>query len=120
MPPEVPTPPVGVPAQHTQIGITNLPPAAWTKLTGQQLENVLLRALDLAKAQDDRRFQITKDELAVRHRIRVWTLCVGALVASMGMGAVVYLSSTGHETTAGVIGGALVALVAVFLGKKAL
>ncbi len=109
-----------MPAQYTQINIANPPAAAWTTLSGQQIENVLTNLLELARVQEERRFQLAKSELDTSTRRKLWALGVGATIATLGLGSVVYLSATGHETTAVAIGSVLATLVAVFLGKKAL
>lgn len=120
LPPSVPPPPAGVAPQYTQINITNPPPAAWSNLSRQQTESLLLKVLDLARDQDERRFQLAREHLAAGNRIKMWALVVGALIVPLGLGAVVYLSSTGHDTAAVGILASLATLVGVFVGKKAL
>lgn len=116
----MPAPPSSISTHYTQVNITNLPATAWNKLNASQLEKILLAVLELTKTQDDRRFQLTVTQLESANRSAMHTRYLGAFIAVVGLGAVVYLASIGQAAAATGIGASIATLVAVIIGKKAL
>lgn len=109
-----------MPAQYTQLNFTNLPTAAWSKLNSSQLEKILLNVLELTRVQDDRRFQITMEQLKAANRGAIQTRYLGGFIAVAGLAAVVYLASIGQVAAATGIGASVATLVAVIVGKRVL
>ena len=103
-----------------QVNVTNLPATAWNRLSGAQLEKILLNVLELTKTQDDRRFQLSMQQFAAANRNAMHTRYLGAFIATVGLGAAVYLASIGQTTAAATIGTAVATMVAVIVGKKVL
>jgi len=103
-----------------QVSITNLPATAWNKLSSAQLEKILLNVLEVTKTQDDRRFQLSMEQFAAANRSAMHTRYLGAFVATVGLGAAVYLASIGQATAAATIGTVVATLVAVIVGKRVL
>ncbi len=116
-------PPVSPPATKTpfqlnqQINIQQIPPKAWDKLSPDQIVELSKVIVAQIEKSDERQYNWAMTQAVNAVKAQARALWIGGVVALGGVAAVTYLSATGNQLVAAILGTFLATLVAVVVGN---
>lgn len=122
---QLPAPPAPPPTQtpavvNQQINIHELPPSVWDRLSADQTVELAKLVIETVAQAEARRLDAESARFSKEEATSNTVLLYGFLSGLAVLGAVVYLGVNGQKELASGLGGSIVALAAVFVGKKVL
>ena len=122
--PEQVLPPLNPPKTHApfqfnqQVNIQRIPPKVWDRLSAEQIVDLSKTIIDQVEKMDGRQFELAMEQTKSASATNRWSMCVGGLVAIIGIGVAGYLATHGNGIVAGILATFLATILAVIVGSR--